>query len=158
MWLHRAVAGCLAVTLLLSACSTGWRRIPVEDSLALSRHQMAQVWRAGHVSRMYGLVVLADSLRGIPFPRPLDCDSCRVVVPRAEVDSIRVGNSDASLSRLVLTAGFVAALAYVFICWRASSCPQTTDASPASDWRVPEAVEPPGGTLRAAMDSWSPGA
>jgi len=118
MWLNRAVAGCLAVTFLLSACLSGWRRIPVEDSLVLPRHQMAQVWRAGHVSRMYGLVVLADSLRGIPFPRPLSCDSCRVAIPRAEVDSIRVGNSDAPLVRGVLIAGFLAVMAYHVLLWR----------------------------------------
>lgn len=118
MWLHRAVAGCLAVTLPLSACSNGWRRIPVQDSLVLPRNQEAQVWRAGRAVRMTGLVLLADSLRGIPLPRSLDCDSCRVVVPRAEVDSVRVFQSDVSVSQFVLIAGFIAVLGYTVLAWR----------------------------------------
>lgn len=121
MGLHRVVAGSLAVTLLLSACSTGWRRIPIEGSLALPRQQEAQVWRAGHASRMHGLVVLADSLRGIPFPQPLSCDSCRVAIPRAEVDSVRVFESDVSMSQVVLITGFVAAMGYAVLAWRFSN-------------------------------------
>lgn len=65
--------------------------------------------------RIHGLTVLADSLRGIPSPAPLDCDSCRVAVPRAEVDSIRVFESDVSVSQFVLTAGFFAVLGYTIL-------------------------------------------
>ena len=115
---HRAVAGCLAVTLLLSACSNGWRRLPLANSLTLPRHQDIEVWRAGHVSRMYGVVVLTDSLRGIPFPRPLDCDSCRVAIPRAEVDSVRVWKQDVSELQFVLIAGFIGVLGYYVLAWR----------------------------------------
>jgi len=32
------------------------------------------------------------ALRGIPYHRPLACDSCSVVIPRADVDSVRIGD------------------------------------------------------------------
>jgi hypothetical protein len=67
---------------------------------------------------MYGVVVLTDSLRGIPFPRPLDCDSCRVAIPRAEVDSVRVWKQDVSELQFVLIAGFIGVLGYYVLAWR----------------------------------------
>jgi hypothetical protein len=70
---------------------------------------------------MHGLVVSADSLRGIPSPRPLDCDSCWVAVPRAEVDSIRVFDSDVSEWQFVLTTGFLAAMGYFILLRRYSN-------------------------------------
>ena len=40
----------------------------------------------------HALRITADSVTGIPFIRPITCDSCRRSVPRSEVDSIRFGN------------------------------------------------------------------
>jgi hypothetical protein len=50
------------------------------------------VWASGQALRLHGVVVKADSVSGIPFFKPLDCDSCRVGLRRTEVDSLRVGD------------------------------------------------------------------
>lgn len=42
--------------------------------------------------RLHGLRIGPDSLSGIPFLKPIECDSCRVSIARAEVDSIRAGD------------------------------------------------------------------
>ena len=41
--------------------------------------------------RLHGVIVGADTVSGIPFLKSLDCDSCRVRIERAEVDSLRLG-------------------------------------------------------------------
>lgn len=38
------------------------------------------------------MVITPDSISGIPFLAPLTCDSCRAIFPRAQVDSIQVGD------------------------------------------------------------------
>jgi hypothetical protein len=53
--------------------------------------QQVQVWHGGQVERWHALILSSDSVSGVPFVRPADCDSCRLAVGRAEVDSIRVG-------------------------------------------------------------------
>jgi len=40
-------------------------------------------WRAVTVNR--------DALSGIPYNKPLDCDSCRRSIPLIEVDSLKKG-------------------------------------------------------------------
>ena len=120
---HRGVvAACLAVALLLSGCSAGWSRIPVEDRLAVPRQQQVQVWRGGQVLHLQGLIVVGDSVRGIPFPRPPGCDTCRVALARAEVDSVRVGDPVGALWQSALIAGGVLGGVYVIMCVRTNLC------------------------------------
>jgi hypothetical protein len=122
MWHRRAEVACLAVALLLSGCSAGWRRIPVEDHLAVPRQQQVQVWRGGQVLHLQGLIVVGDSVRGIPFPRPPGCDTCRVALARAEVDSVRVGDPVGALWQSALLAGGVLGGVYVIMCVRTNLC------------------------------------
>jgi hypothetical protein len=59
------------------------------------------VWHQGRVERWHTLVVSTDSISGIPYLRPRDCDSCRTILPRAHVDSIRLGNPVAGFWKTV---------------------------------------------------------
>ena len=50
-------------------------------------------------------------MSGIPFLKPVDCDSCRVKVERAEIDSLRIGDPVAGFwttAALGALAGLVA--------------------------------------------------
>ena len=58
--------------------------------------------------RWHGVIVTTDSLSGIPFQRPLDCDTCRVAVRLATIDSVRIGNPEAGFWK---SAGMV----YLFL-------------------------------------------
>ena len=59
--------------------------------------------------QLHGVIVGADSLSGIPFFKPLECDSCRVSVRLGAVDSLRIGDSMDGFWRTV-ALGAVAAL------------------------------------------------
>ena len=63
---------------------------------------------------LHGLRIDSTTVSGIPYHRPLTCDSCLVVFPRAEVDSLRVGDvanglikSVALVGGVLMVAGFV---------------------------------------------------
>ena len=50
------------------------------------------MWQ-GQASQQWHAVQVTDStVSGISFVKPVECDTCRVSVPRATVDSIRLGN------------------------------------------------------------------
>jgi hypothetical protein len=51
-----------------------------------------RVWQHDAVLRWHAVVIAPDSVSGIPWLQPIDCDSCRIAVPRATVDSLQVGN------------------------------------------------------------------
>jgi len=63
--------------------------------------------------RLHGVIVGADTVSGIPFVRSLDCDSCRVGIERAEVDSLRIGDP---VSGFWKTAALGAAVTLVALC------------------------------------------
>jgi len=52
------------------------------------------VWTGKSTRVLHGVTVDADTVRGVPFQLPLSCDTCRVVLPLAAVDSIRVGSEE----------------------------------------------------------------
>jgi len=81
----------LLVPLVAAACGAGWRRSDLPLGTLKPRQQI-QLWRTGVPTRWHALVIGSDSLSAIPFMRPITCDSCRVTMPRADVDSIRLGN------------------------------------------------------------------
>jgi hypothetical protein len=74
----------LALVLLATSCGAGWRSLPGLEPGSLRPRQQAQ--------RVHGVVVGQNSISGIPFARPLECDSCRITLPRSQVDSVRVGS------------------------------------------------------------------
>ena len=63
-----------------------------------------QVWHSGRATILHGVHVDSTALRGIPYHKPLDCDSCAVVIPRADVDSVRIGDLSNGLWRTVALA------------------------------------------------------
>jgi hypothetical protein len=91
--MRRLISGALAIASL--GCGAGWHQ-PLEPVVGtLSPRQQVQVWHTGKVEQLHGVVVAPDSVTGIPYFRPLTCDACRVAIPRAAVDSLRLGNPEA---------------------------------------------------------------
>jgi hypothetical protein len=64
-------------------------------------NQQVQVWRKNKALRWHGVVISTDSVSGLHFLAPLDCDSCRVTYPVSEIDSIRIGNPPAGFMKSV---------------------------------------------------------
>jgi hypothetical protein len=44
------------------------------------------------MTRLHGIVLTDGSLSGIPYLRPLSCDSCRMALPLTSIDSLRTGD------------------------------------------------------------------
>jgi hypothetical protein len=103
--------GSLVVVLVLSAltstgCGAGWRRTELADG-TLKPRQQVQIWRAGEVARWHAVVVEVDTVSAVPFMQPVQCDSCRRRIPRAQIDSMRLGNPVAGFWK---TVGLVVAI------------------------------------------------
>ena len=83
----------LFAALVASACG-GWQRIPEVAPDTLPQRRQVQVWSGGRVRVLHAVRLGADSIRGVPFQLPPSCDSCRVSIPRASVDSLRWGDQE----------------------------------------------------------------
>ena len=82
----------LAVCVLFQGCGAGWHQPAEVGPAEFKPRQQVQVWRGATAHRWHGVIVASDTISGVPFQEPLDCDSCRIAFPRASVDSIRFGN------------------------------------------------------------------
>jgi hypothetical protein len=102
---RRDVLLALAIMLAMSGCG-GWHRQPVGELERVRPDAVVEVWRGRQRLELKGIRLTADSISGIPFIRRLDCDSCRLTIPRAEVDSIREGGSTFEGPMAVLIVGF----------------------------------------------------
>lgn len=97
-----------AIVLLLPiwACSAGWHRIEPVAPSSLPKGQQVQVWQGQQRLQLHAIRVEHDSVSGVPFHKPPDCDSCRISLPRSSVDSLRAGNPTAAFLKSVgLTLG-----------------------------------------------------
>ena len=90
-WVLRPALG-LFLLLGIGGCGAGWRRTEPVSPGPLPARQQIQVWAAGRMLRLHGVIVGADSVSGVPFNRSLDCDSCRVGMGKDDVDSLRIGD------------------------------------------------------------------
>ncbi len=75
----------LAPIVLLGACLGGRTRL--DEWTPFGVRQAVDVWSHGRRLRLHAATVLLDSITGIPYDLPLTCDSCRVGIPRAQIDS-----------------------------------------------------------------------
>jgi hypothetical protein len=64
--------------------------------------------------RLHGVVLGSDVVSGVPFLKSLDCDSCRVSIERAEVDSLRLGKP---VDGFWATAALGAAIGLIALCY-----------------------------------------
>jgi hypothetical protein len=84
----------LLLSLPAAGCGGSWEAIRLPTPAPLRPGQQVQVWRQGTALRLHGVVMTPDSVIGIPFLQPLECDSCRVALPLATVDSLRAGDPE----------------------------------------------------------------
>jgi len=107
------VTGC---AVLAAACGAGWHRPAQLEPGELSPRQQVEVWSGGTVRRWHAVQVGSDSISGVPFMRPTDCDSCRIAVPRAAVDSIRLGHPEGALFKTIGLVFGIPAMVYLILC------------------------------------------
>lgn len=113
----RVAARLAPAALVALGCGAGWHQPVSPVAGALPPRQQVQVWRGGTAFQLHAVVVTADSVTGIPYTRPVTCDSCRIGLPRAEADSIRLGNPVAGFWKSFgLVVGIPTAILIV-VCW-----------------------------------------
>jgi len=99
-----------ASLLPLWACGAGWHRIEPVVPSTLPQRQQVQVWQGRQRLQLHAIRVDHDSVSGVPFQKPTDCDSCRISLPSSTVDSLKAGNP---------TAGFLKSVALTLGTWLA---------------------------------------
>ena len=102
----------LAFLLLAGDCSSGrWapRRIelpyaqePSDVVYTLDPSAVVWVWNGGTVEKWHAVVIAPDSVSGIPYRLSLECNSCRRSMPRAQVDSMKLGSATKGIGRTSL--------------------------------------------------------
>jgi hypothetical protein len=127
LWLTRRSlpAVSLIASLLLSGCTARWHAIDKAVVAGLPTRQQVQVWSGNRTYQWHAVVLRSDSLTGIPFYRPTACDSGRVAIPWAHVDSMRAGNPVAGFWRSVGVVGLVALGPWYWSCFHTIACTST---------------------------------
>jgi hypothetical protein len=118
--LMRRAAASLLLSFILSGCGAGWHRVDPPAG-PISARQQAQVWHDGRFEQWHALLLRQDSISGVPYFRAIKCDSCRLALPRPQVDSLRFGNPTAGFWKTVGLVIGVPALIAGIACGRDGS-------------------------------------
>jgi hypothetical protein len=113
--LHRWGAVLIA-SFLSQACGAGWRQPAQLAPGPLPLRQQVQVWQRGRALQWHAVAVSSDSVTGIPFYKPVDCDTCRITMPRSRIDSLRLGNPTAGFWKTIGLVVGVPVLTLIVIC------------------------------------------
>ena len=110
----RALAsGCACLALLLTAEGCWTRSHRLDQPTPIRCQDTVWIWSGGKGVRWREVIMRHDSVTGIPYHAPRDCDDCRVGIPFSEVDSIvdvRPG-----VTRYLVGLAGSAALIYVIV-------------------------------------------
>jgi hypothetical protein len=87
----------VAALWVAGGCGANWHREELSPERQLPARQQVQLWMGDQTRVLHGVIVDSESVSGIPFHRPPDCDSCRVIIARSTVDSMRLGNQERGL-------------------------------------------------------------
>ena len=102
------------LVLVVVGCGAGWHQPEELTPGALPAGQQVRVWMDGEVARWHGLVLSPDSISGVNWLQKLDCDSCRITVARARVDSVQLGHPVAGFWK---TTGLVVGVMLAASCY-----------------------------------------
>jgi len=96
-------------------CGAGWSRRSLNSLDPVPARQQVQVWHRGRADILHAVRIDSTTVTGIPFHKSLAYDSCYVVIPRAQIDSVREGDLVDGFWRstaLVVGGLFVAGFVY----------------------------------------------
>ncbi len=96
------------LSLALSGCGAGWHRVDAPPATMIPPRQQVLVYHGSAVERWHATTMISDSIVGIPWLTPIECDTCRVSLPLATVDSIRVGDPAKGFWRSYAFGAYVA--------------------------------------------------
>jgi len=84
----------LAFLLFSAGCASGgvWEPRRIDLPYPFEPSDVVWIWSGGKLEKWHAVVTTPDSVSGIPSSTALECDSCRRTIPRALVDSMKVGH------------------------------------------------------------------
>ncbi|HEY7027898.1 MAG TPA: hypothetical protein VH438_09850 [Gemmatimonadales bacterium] len=86
----------LVLACLVAPGCAGWSNIPRPAPATLEARKVVQVWTGPTAVTLRQVVVGADSVSGVRTDRYPICDSCRVSIAQAEIDSFRIKPVDSA--------------------------------------------------------------
>ena len=89
--LYMPRCSCFMFALLVASCSPSWGRRPLDQPTPVKPDDAVLIWRHGAFNTWHAVVITQDSVSGIPYEMSLTCDSCRLSLPRSQVDSLQLG-------------------------------------------------------------------
>lgn len=106
---------CVAL-FLLTGCGAGWHNVDPAPGSALTPSTQYLIHHGTAVERWHAVRIAADSVSGISWLTPVECDSCRVALPRVEVDSIQLGHPVAGVGKGFALATVAPLLVLALLC------------------------------------------
>lgn len=107
---------------LLAGCTSFQGGRPLEALPSpLPPEERVEVWSRGEAYQLHAVSVDADSVRGVRWWHSPACDSCKVVIARSAVDSVRTRSYDGGETGIL--AIIVAPI--LFVLYAASQIPET---------------------------------
>ncbi len=101
----------LTFLLLAAECHGGaWEPRRIDLPYPLEPSDVVWIWSGGKVEKWHGVVITPDSVSGIPYGTSLKCDSCRRSIPRAQVDSVKLGHKTGVAPTPLTYVGVLAAV------------------------------------------------
>jgi hypothetical protein len=125
--LSRLTAGAMVASLMTEGCGAGWHQPHGGAPGALPVRQQVQIWQNGRALRWHAVSVTPDFVTGIPFQKPVDCDSCRLSIARSRVDSLRLGNPTAGFWKTFALVIGIPVVAVAVICGGGTGGPPCSD-------------------------------
>ena len=113
-----------ALLLLAVGCSGGrWEPRRIELPFPMEPSDVVWIWSSGgKFEKWHAVVITAGSVSGIPYRMALQCDSCRRSMPRAQVDSMKLGRQTRAPKALEIAGVVVAGLLLeILICYAAGA-------------------------------------
>ena len=79
------------LALIVAGCGPAWRCAPIAATAHIGPREQVTIFHGRASTRLHGIRLGPDSLSGVPFFKPPGCDSCRVAISRAQIDSVGFG-------------------------------------------------------------------
>lgn len=107
----------MLAAIILQGCAAHWQRITLPPDTVLASRQQVQLWQGTRARVLHAVRVTPDSLLGIPFQKPPSCDSCRVTLARAQIDSVRFGDQE-TVGLVTVAYPFAALILFLYVSLR----------------------------------------
>lgn len=75
------------LAVVASGCMPAPQRVSLVPGVAIAPERELAIWRGAHADTLHVIRLTDSTVSGVPLPSPPDCDSCRVSLVLAQVDS-----------------------------------------------------------------------